>query len=123
MSIDIRGTMGMTLVLLVNLAAVVGSYACFKFSSVSTAWRDFFWWQVAGNLAGFASVLTLTVMLRFMPQQIAYAINIGLGFALVQIIVAQFMFREAMPPIGWLGAGLVVVGIWMISSSMTGSRG
>ena len=68
-----------------------------------------FWtWQVVGNLAGLASVITITVM-RFLPLSVVFPVTTGLTVIGIQVVAAGFLFRESISPIQWLGTLLVVV--------------
>jgi len=102
-------------IVIANLALVALSNISFKFSAQSPDWRGFLFWQVLGNIAGFASVLTFTLALRQIPLSIAFALSAGLGFVLVEVIGAHFVFHEAISAIQWLGVALVAVGVVLIS--------
>jgi multidrug transporter EmrE-like cation transporter len=99
-----------------NLAFTVLAKIGFKLSAASSNWRGFWFWQIAGNLAGFIGVLTLTWLLRFVPLHIAYPVTMGLAVIGVQVIAAQFLFRESIGPLQWVGTGLVTAGIVLIST-------
>lgn len=106
---------GLAVVLaILNLAMVVTAQVSFKFSALSNRWKDFIAWQVAGNLAGFAGVLSLTFLLRRLPLNMAYALSAGLGFVLVEVVGARLIFREAISTVQWLGVFLVTAGIVLI---------
>jgi multidrug transporter EmrE-like cation transporter len=87
----------------------------FKKSAMSGGWQGFLQWQVVGNLAGFLSVLALTMLLRYLPLHTAYAVTLGLAFVAVEVGAAWFLFREAVTPIQWLGSGLIGAGIVVVS--------
>lgn len=97
-----------------NIAMVVVSNVSFKLSALSANWRGFLAWQIAGNLAGFASVLSLTFLLKQLPLSTAYALSAGLGFVLVEVVGARLIFHEAISTAQWLGVLLVTVGIVLI---------
>jgi len=101
--------------ILANLAFVLLSNIGFKWSALSTGWQGFLWWQLAGNLAGFLSVLTFTSLLRLIPLHVAYAISAGFGFVLVQVVGAHLIFQETITKSQWLGSALVTLGIIVIS--------
>lgn len=103
------------ILVLTNLAMVVTANVSFKFSALSPGWRGLLAWQVVGNLAGFASVLTLTFLLRHIPLHVAYALSAGLGFVLVQVLGARLIFHEAISTSQWFGVALVAGGIMLIS--------
>lgn len=46
-----------------NIVAAVA----FRLAALSSSWSAFLAWRIAGNLAGFVTVLALTVLLRFSP--------------------------------------------------------
>jgi multidrug transporter EmrE-like cation transporter len=88
----------------------------FKLSASSGDARGFWTWQVVGNLAGLASVITITVMLRFLPLSVVFPVTTGLTVIGIQVVAAGFLFRESISPVQWLGTLLVVVGISLIGS-------
>jgi multidrug transporter EmrE-like cation transporter len=98
-----------------NLAFTVLAKIGFKLSAASSNWRGFWFWQIAGNLAGFIGVLTLTWLLRFIPLHVAYPVTMGLAVIGVQVVAAQCLFRESIGLLQWAGTGLVTAGIVLIS--------
>lgn len=98
-----------------NLAMVVLSNVSFKFSALEPDWPGLLRWQVLGNLAGLASVVTFTIMLRHLSLAIAFGLSAGLGFVLVQVVGARLIFQEAVTSGQWLGVALVTAGIVLIS--------
>jgi len=111
----LEGNLTIVLVLLVvNLLFNIVANASFKVSAVSSNWRDFLIWQVIGNLAGFATVLTLTGLLRYIPLHMAFPVTTGLAVLGVEVIAAGLLFHEAISPVQWLGTLLVVSGIVLI---------
>ena len=88
----------------------------FKNSAASSEWRGFLAGQVVGNLAGFASVLALTGLLRLVPIHVAYPLTQGLAVIGVQVVSAWLLFNEAIQPLQWVGTALVVTGIVLIGS-------
>ena len=99
---------------ILNIITVVVSNVSFKFFALSTNWRGFLAWQVAGNLTGFASVLSLTFLLKQIPLNAAYALSAGLSFVLVEVVGARLIFHEAVSATQWLGVILVTAGIVLI---------
>jgi len=97
------------------LFQVIGNSG-FKLSASSGDARGFWTWQVVGNLAGLASVITITVMLRFLPLSVVFPVTTGLTVIGIQVVAAGFLFRESISPVQWLGTLLVVVGISLIGS-------
>ena len=98
-----------------NLIFNVVANASFKWSAVSSDWRDFLVWQIVGNAAGLITVLTLTWLLRFIPLHVAYPVTAGLAVIGVQVIAARWMFGEAISSAQLLGTLLVAAGIVLIS--------
>ena len=88
----------------------------FKLSAASTTVRSFWLWQIAGNIAGFSSVLILTALMRLVPLHVAYAVTQGLAVVGVQVFAARLMLREMIQPGQWLGTGLVIAGIVLIGA-------
>jgi len=102
------------LILLYLIFTVVSNIG-FKRSAASSGLRDFLRWQVVGNVAGFLAVLTLTLLLRFIPLHLAYAFTAGLGFVAVQFVGAHLVFGEAITTGQWLGIALIAGGVVMVS--------
>lgn len=100
--------------LLLNLAFNVLANASFKFSTLAASWKGFLAWQIAGNLAGFITVLTLTGLLKYLPLSLAYPLTMGLAILGVQIVAARWIFHETILPTQWLGVLLIVAGLWLI---------
>jgi len=111
----LRGLRTATLIL-GNLIFTVLANVDFKLSAASNDWRGFWFWQIIGNMAGFAGVLTLTWLLRFIPIHIAYPVTMGLAVVGMQVIVARLVFQEAIGPLQWVGTGLVTAGVVLISA-------
>lgn len=88
----------------------------FKLSAHSTNFKTFWGWQIAANLTSFIGVLALTGLLRLVPVHVAYPITQGLAVIGVQLVTAKWVFKETIYPLQWLGTGLVVVGIMLITS-------
>jgi multidrug transporter EmrE-like cation transporter len=99
-----------------NLAFTVLAKIGFKLSAASSDWRGFWFWQIAGNLAGFIGVLTLTRLLRLIPLHVAYPVTMGLSVIGVQVIAAFLLFRESIGPLQWVGTGLVTLGVALIGT-------
>ena len=94
---------------------VIGN-ASFKFSAQSPNWNGIIAWQVVGNLAGFITVITLTLLLRNTPLNVAYPITAGLSVVGVQVLAARLVFHEPISPVKWLGTLLIVLGILLIGT-------
>jgi multidrug transporter EmrE-like cation transporter len=88
--------------------------ASFKASADGRTWREFLVWQVVGNLAGFATVLILTGLLRYLPLQVAYPVTTGLSVIGVQVVAAWLLFHQRISPLQWIGTLLIVAGILCI---------
>jgi len=106
----------------VQVAGLVGSNllfniianASFKMSAASSNWRGFLAWQVVGNLAGLATVITLTWLLKFLPLHVAYPVTVGLAVIGVQVVGAALLFHEPIACRQWAGTLLVALGIFLI---------
>lgn len=98
-----------------NLIFTVVSNIGFKLSADSSTWQSFLWWQVVGNLAGFAAVIAFTVLLRLISLHVAWAITAGFGFALVEVLGARLFFHEAISSWQWFGVALITIGIFVVS--------
>jgi multidrug transporter EmrE-like cation transporter len=96
---------------LANLLFNVIANASFKLSAGSGSLRGFLAWQVAGNLAGFITVLTLTGLLRYLPLHVAFPLTTGLAVIGVQLVAGRLYFGESVTSLDWLGALLVAAGI------------
>lgn len=97
-----------------NLLFNIIANASFKLSAASPTTRGFLLWQVAGNLAGFITVLTLTGLLRFLPLRVAYPVTTGLAVIGVQVVAVRLFFHEPISGTQWLGTLFVVLGIVLI---------
>ena len=103
------------LLIVANLFFNVFSNLAFKYSADGTTVRTFLYWQVAGNLAGLITVLTLTWLLKYMPLHIAFPVTTGLTVIGVSLVAARLVFHEEVSGAQWLGTLLVVVGITLLS--------
>ncbi len=100
--------------IVVNLAFNILANASFRISAFSPNWRGLLTWQVIGNLAGLATVITLTWLLRYMPLSVAFPLTTGLTVLGVQLVAASWIFHEPISERQWIGTILLVVGIWLI---------
>lgn len=100
--------------LLLNLAFNVIANASFKLSALGGSWQSFLGWQVAGNLAGFITVITLTWLLRYHPLHVVFPVTTGLAVVGVQVLAAARLFHEPIGPRQWLGTLLIVLGILFV---------
>ena len=106
---------GIVLFVVLNLVMNVAASASFRLSAGSVDWRGFTVWQVAGNLAGFITVLTLTALLRFTPLSVAVPLTTGLAIIGVQIVAATLFFHEKISAVQWLGTTLIIIGIALVT--------
>lgn len=97
-----------------NLLFNIVANASFKMSAASSNWRGFLAWQVVGNLAGFAAVMTLTALLKFLPLHVAYPLTVGLAVIGVQVVGAALLFHETIAFRQWVGMLLIAAGILFI---------
>ncbi len=93
---------------------IVG-FSSLKASASSATWRGFIAWQVLGNSAGLVTVLTLTGLMRYIPMHVAQPITQGLAIFGTQVFAAMLLFHETISPQQWLGTGLLIAGIFLIS--------
>ncbi len=100
--------------LLLNLIFNILGNASFKLSALAGNTKGFLLWQIAGNLAGFVTVLTLTGLLKFLPLHVAQPMVQGLAIIGVQIVAARLFFHESISPAQWIGLVLIVGGIVLI---------
>jgi multidrug transporter EmrE-like cation transporter len=100
--------------ILVNLAFNILSNASFRISAMSPTWRGILSWQVVGNLAGLITVITLTILLRYLPLSVAFPLTTGLTVLGVQMVAASWIFHEPISSRQWLGTLAVVAGIFLI---------
>jgi multidrug transporter EmrE-like cation transporter len=98
-----------------NLLFNVVANAGFRVSALSSTPRSFLLWQVVGNVAGFATALTLTGLLHFLPLHVAFPVSTGLAVVGVQVLGAAWLFRESVSPVQWLGTVLIAAGIVLVA--------
>ena len=101
---------------LANFLFNVISNASFKYSAQSPNWNGIIAWQVVGNLAGFITVITLTLLLRNTPLNIAFPVAASLSVIGVQVFAAWLLFHEPISPIKWIRTLLIVLGIILIGT-------
>ena len=99
-----------------NMAFNILANASFRFSAMSETWRGILIWQVIGNIAGFITVITLTILLRQMPLSIAFPLTTGLAILGVQLVAAIWLFHEPISERQWLGTMALIIGIWLIQN-------
>ncbi len=72
-------------------------------------------WPTVGMLVGYvASLFLLSLVLKSLPVGPVYAVWSGLGTA-VTALVGYWAFGDRLPPGAWLGLGLVVTGVALLS--------
>jgi multidrug transporter EmrE-like cation transporter len=103
-----------TALIALNVLFSILANAAFRISARSASWGDVVTWQVLGNLAGFITVVTLTVLLRYAPLSIAFPFTTGMSILGVQIVAAKWMFHEPISAVQWMGALLIGVGIFLV---------
>lgn len=109
-----NGMLILTLVVTHLIFNIVAN-SSFKISAQSANWRHFLLWQVIGNIAGFVTVIMLTLLLRHQPLSVAFPLTTGLGVIGVQIIAGHWLFGETISIQHWLGAVLIILGIVFLS--------
>jgi multidrug transporter EmrE-like cation transporter len=100
--------------LLLNMVFNILGNASFKLSALSANWKGLVGWQVAGNLAGLVTVLTLTGLLRYLPLHVAQPMVQGLAIIGVQIVASKLFFHEVISPTQWIGMAVIIAGIVLI---------
>jgi multidrug transporter EmrE-like cation transporter len=100
--------------IVLNLVFNVISNASFKLSALAPTWRGILLWQVVGNFTGLVTVIALTVLLRHMPLSIAFPVTTGLAVLGVQIFASKWYFHEPTSSVQWMGALLIVAGIFLV---------
>jgi multidrug transporter EmrE-like cation transporter len=84
--------------LLLNMVFNILDNSSFKQSALEANWKGFLSWQVASNLAGLVTVLTLTGLLRYLPLHVAQPMVQGLAIIGMQIVASHLFFHEAISP-------------------------
>jgi multidrug transporter EmrE-like cation transporter len=103
------------LLLLANMSVNTAAHICLKLSARRKGAKLFIFWQVIGNLAGFLGVLAYTALMRGMSLHVAYPLTEGLTAIGVQLVGGMMVFRERIPPVAWVGTGLILSGIVLFS--------
>ncbi len=76
-------------------------------------------WLIAGVVSfGLALLAYRFVLSQGIKLSVAYPIMTTVGFAIV-LVASRFLFNETINYIQWLGIGLLVTGLWLISSQVT----
>lgn len=58
----------------------------------------------------------LSLTLRTLAVGVVYAIWSGVGIALISL-VAWLIYRQTLPPLAWLGMGLIVAGVVVLQQA------
>jgi multidrug transporter EmrE-like cation transporter len=96
-----------------NLIFSILANAAFRISAQSASWREVVSWQVVGNLAGFITVIALTVLLRYTPLSVAFPVTTGINILGVQIVAARWLFAEPIGSKQWVGSLLICAGVFL----------
>jgi multidrug transporter EmrE-like cation transporter len=107
-------SLGIFWLILLNMAFNILANASFRISAMSPTWRGILTWQAVGNIAGFITVITLTLLLRHMPLNIAFPLTTGLAVLGVQVVASIWLFHEPISQRQWIGTLAIVMGIWLI---------
>jgi len=107
-------SLGIFWLILLNMAFNILANASFRISAMSPNWRGILTWQAVGNIAGFITVITLTLLLRHMPLNIAFPLTTGLAVLGVQVVASIWLFHEPISQRQWIGTLAIVMGIWLI---------
>ncbi len=103
------------ILILINLLFNILSNVGFKLSIMGQGWRHVLMWQVVGNLAGLITVITLTLLLKYMPLHIAFPLTTGLAVIGVSLVASSLVFHEEVTRSQWLGTLCVALGIVLLS--------
>lgn len=98
-----------------NMIFNVVANVCFKYSVHSTRGWEFLAWQVAGNLAGLVTVITLTWLLKYLPLHVAFPLTTGLAVIGVHVLGGMLFFKESISFTQWLGTLVIIVGILLVT--------
>ncbi len=87
-----------------NLAFNILANGAFRLSAHAASWREVVTWQVVGNVAGFVTVVTLGVLLRYALLSIVFPVTTGPSMLGVRLLAASWLFREPISAAGWAGS-------------------
>jgi multidrug transporter EmrE-like cation transporter len=104
----------MTALVALNVIFSILANAAFRVSARSASWSGVLTWQVVGNLAGFATVVSLTALLRYLPLTIAFPVTTGMSILGVQIVAAKWLFQEPIELAQWAGVLLIGLGVFLV---------
>lgn len=73
-------------------------------------------WMIAGVMSfGIALLAYRYTLNQGIKVSVAYPLMTTAGYAIV-LVASRFFFQEQLTSIQWMGIGLLLVGIWLISS-------
>lgn len=76
--------------------------------------RTYLSWPFLLGLVCFGlNLLAYTQALKKLPISLAYPLMVSLGYLII-LVVSWFLLGERMAPIRYAGAGLMLVGLWML---------
>jgi multidrug transporter EmrE-like cation transporter len=71
------------------------------------------WPWIAGVICFATNLLAYTMALRRLPLSLAYPIMVSTGYLLI-LVVSAFLFQEKLVIRQYLGAGLMLGGLWLL---------
>jgi len=89
------------------LLRVAGQYQGWKAAAVF----------IVGNISGFVAALVLTLTLRGRHPNLVYALCLGGGFCVLQLM-SRMLFRMPLTPWQWCGIGLIAAGVVCLQIEM-----
>jgi undecaprenyl phosphate-alpha-L-ara4N flippase subunit ArnE len=101
---------------------LAGGQVCFKFAVQKTgkfilSWTYFAdiltnWWLLASGVCLILATVLWGYILKHFDFSVAYPIT-ALAY-IFGILAAVYIFHETVPPIRWLGVGLIIAGVILI---------
>lgn len=82
-----------------GLSAIVHTYLCFPF--------------LAGLACFGLNLLLYTQALKKLPISVAYPLMVSLGYLII-LVVSWFLFQERLTATRYIGAGLMLGGLWLL---------
>lgn len=68
----------------------------------------------AGLICFGLNLLSYTQALKKLPLSLAYPIMVSLGYLII-LVFSWFLFGEKLAPIRYAGAGLMLIGLWLLA--------
>jgi len=93
------------------------SHYAFKMSVSRAGVKNLLYYQFVGNFAGFLAVICYTIMLKFLPLYLAFAIATGLGQLFLYTLVSRVVLKEVFGIYQVIGIVLILAGILLVSRS------